>query len=341
MMRDPRLLLADRSPCLRSRVLDELTDARDVAEVEEVQHERLDDPTVADLLALQARDGHWSAGDGAWRGNGNPLLLTAMALRRLALGGFDRDFAPIRRGVEWLFRHQRDDGAWPMPRPTGEAAGDAGDWSPMQTAIPLSAIAQCGFADDPRAERAYAWLTSLLLDEGVWPTGWTQGDFRRVAGYRVIAQSANGCRSNTTMALECFAAHPTKRHSDVAVRALDLLLGKRSLDASAFGFDLSRILGRQPLIGFISYYARFDALTLLRLAADIGANVTDARVARFVDFADSLAEPDGFVPCPAAPELTRWITFEMLRVRRRIDSNDGWAAVVAPIGERRGEARRF
>lgn len=338
-MFDARLLLADRSACLRHRVLAEWIGAAD--EAGEVAALMAADDVVADLLTLQSPEGHWPVGDGAWRGNGNPLLLTSMALRRLALCGFDSSFLPVSRGVEWLFSHQRPSGEWPMPRPTGEAIGAPDEWSPMQTAIPLAAIAQCGFAQDPRAERGYEWLLEHLLDEGVWPTGWTQGDFRNVAGYRVIAQSANGCRSNSTMALECFAAHPERRRSEVAVRALDLLLGKRSLDSSAFGFDLARILGRQPLVGFISYYARFDVLTMLRLAADIGADMGDERVARFVDFADSLAEPHGFVDCAAAPELSRWLTFETMRVSEGIRGNEDWVGLAAPVGEREKKGRRF
>ena len=343
---DVRLLLADRSACLRYRVLSERLAASD--EAAEVLPLMLTDPVIKDLLELQSDDGHWAVGDGAWRGNGNPLLLTAVALRRLALAGLTRSFEPVARGVEWLFSYQRETGEWPRPRPTGETraatgveGGDGEDWSPMQTAIPLAAIAQAGYAEDPRAERAYEWLLERRLDEGVWPTGWVQGDYRNVANYRVIAQSAQGCRSNTTMALQCFAAHPTRRSSDAAVRALDLLLTKRSLDTSAYGFDLARVMGRQPLVGFISHYARFDVLTVLNLAADIGADMSDDRVARFVAFAEAQAEPQGFVSCAAAPELSRWLTYETLRVVARVRGNRDWVSVVAPVGERGKRARRF
>jgi hypothetical protein len=42
---------------------------------------------------------------------------------------------------------------------------------PLQTALPLRALAMCGYATDPRAERAYAWLLAQRLEDGAWPTG--------------------------------------------------------------------------------------------------------------------------------------------------------------------------
>jgi hypothetical protein len=34
-----------------------------------------------------------------------------------------------------------------------------------------------GFAEDPRAEQAYAWLLAQRLPDGAWPTGIASGTY--------------------------------------------------------------------------------------------------------------------------------------------------------------------
>ena len=65
---------------------------------------------------------------------------------------------------------------------------------PLQTAIPLRGLAACGYATDPRAEKAYDWLLAQRLDDGAWPTGMAAGNYGYVGGYRRLAHSRWGCR---------------------------------------------------------------------------------------------------------------------------------------------------
>ncbi|MCL5995575.1 MAG: hypothetical protein M1546_05900, partial [Chloroflexi bacterium] len=226
------LLLADPSPCLRLLVLrDLLGRPDDDPEVRELAALRGMDPLVESLRRMQQPDGSWKGDNVASRGN--TLLTTARVLSRLGFLGFGREDDTVRRGAEYLFAQQRKDGAWPLaatPEPAeGEGQGEGGSQTysmvPLQTALPLRGLAACGYATDPRAERAYDWLLAQRLPDGAWPTGIVSGDYGYVAGYRRLAHSRWGCRSNTTGALICLALHPERRSGSAARRALDLLLG--------------------------------------------------------------------------------------------------------------------
>ena len=179
------LLLADRSPCLRWLVLTELLGrAEDDPEVQELGALRERDPLVAPLLAAQGADGSWRRGDLAWRGDAQRM--TMLALMRLGYLGFGPETSAVARGAAYLFSFQREDGAWDLPRShEGTEENEGYSMMPLQTALPLRALAMCGYATDPRAERAYAWLLAQRLEDGAWPTGIAAGGTRGyVAGYR-------------------------------------------------------------------------------------------------------------------------------------------------------------
>lgn len=216
------LLLADPSPCLRWLVLTELMGrSEEDAEVQELAEMRESDPLVADLLRTQADDGSWSADGLLWQGD--RLRATWLALMRLGYLGFgkgasgSREHPAVRRGAAYLYAQQLEDGSWPLPghieeqEPgTSQGASTREGYSmvPLQTALPLRALAACGYAGDACVERAYDWLLAQRLPDGAWPTGKASGVYGYVAGYRRLAHSRWGCRSNTTGSLICLALHP-------------------------------------------------------------------------------------------------------------------------------------
>jgi hypothetical protein len=303
------LLLADPSPCLRWLVLRELMQRPDNdPEVLELTALRQSDPLVADLLAAQAADGSWSSSPGY------PLRDTALALMRLGYLGFGSDLAAVAAGAEFLFAQQRSSGAWPMPKArAAREASEGYDMVPLQTAIPLRGLAACGYATDVRAERAYEWLLAQRLDDGSWPTGTASGTLGYVAGYRRLAHSRWGCRSNTTGALTCLALHPTRRNESEARRALDLLLGRETREAHTLGFEIARLLGAEPARGFFTFYARFDLAQILDLCRRVGAGQGDERVAEAIEFVLGLRGEYGLWQQGSRPQLSRWLTFDLLR----------------------------
>jgi hypothetical protein len=313
------LLLADPSPCLRMLVLRELLGRpADDAEVREVAGLREEDPLVADLLELQEPDGSWRETDLASRGG--RLRSTSLALARLGYLGFDSNHRAVRRGAAYVFSLQQDDGSWPLPD-TGEEVERREGYSmvPLQTALPLQGLSLCGYATDPRAERAYDWLLAQRLSDGAWPTGIASGTYGRVAGYRRLAHSRWGCRSNTTGALICLAYHPERRAGPEARRALDLLLGRETREKHPLGFEVARLIGVEPARGFFTYYARFDLALVLDLCWRIGATRGDERVAELVAFVQGLQGPYGLWEYTPRSQASRWVTFDLLRSLSRLD----------------------
>jgi hypothetical protein len=318
------LLLADPSPCLRWRVLrDLLARPEDDGEARELEAAREDDPLAAELAALQHPDGAWRLNEPASRGGA--VLTTARALGRLGYLGFGPEHPPVRRGAAYLFAQQRKDGAWPLTDDR-EADGEAEGYSmiPLQTALPLRGLAACGYAGDARAERAYDWLIAQRLPDGAWPTGIASGNYGYVAGYRRLAHSRWGCRSNTTGALACLALHPARRLGNEARRALDLLLGRETREARAFGFEVARLIGAEPGRGFMTTFARFDGAQALDLCWRVGASVEDPRVADLAAFARGLQGEYGQWAYVPHPEASRWVTFDVLRSLAGLEGGGDW-----------------
>jgi hypothetical protein len=321
------LLLADRSPCLCYLVLrDLLNRPADDPEVQELREGRERDPLVSGLLGSQEADGAWGHGDPLW--SGDRQRITLLALMRLGFLGFGADHPAVRRGAEYLFSLQREDGAWGAPRlQESDELQEGYSMIPLQTALPLRALAMCGLGADPRAERAYEWLLAQRLSDGAWPTGIAGGGtYGRVAGYRRLPHSRWGCRSNTTGALLALAYHPQHSQSEAARRALDLLLGRETQEASTLGFEVARIIGAERTQGFLTFYARFDLSLILSLAWRVGATLDDPRLAEQVSFVQSLHGEYGLWPY-ARPQAARWVTFDLLRSLAKIDAAGDWVSM--------------
>ncbi|MEZ4868549.1 MAG: hypothetical protein R3C14_44885 [Caldilineaceae bacterium] len=323
------LLLTDPSPALRWLVLRELL-ARpaDDPEVVELTALRANDPLVTTLQQQQAADGSWPSP------GGDPMRTTLQALLRLAYLGFDAEEPMVQRGAAYLFAQQQPDGSWPLARMRAAGKGTTSQDAeneehegyamiPLQTALPLRALAACGLATDPRAEQAYTWLLAQRLEDGAWPTGLAAGNYGYVAGYRRLAHSRWGCRSNTTGALLALAQHPTYCTGPEARRAFDLLLGRETQEAHAMGFEVARLIGAEPIRGFITYYARFDVAMILDLGWRVGVTLEDERMRALVDFVRRAQGDYGLWRYAARPQASRWVTFDLLRSLTRLDQSAG------------------
>jgi hypothetical protein len=318
------LLLTDPSPNLRSLVLRELLlRPDDDSEVRELLALREQEALVADLLELQEPDGSWLMVGPASRGG--RLRATALALLRLGYLGFRRDHPAVARAAEFLFSHQQADGGWSLTEAwSGTLDGlpldgrEGYSMIPLQTALPLQSLAACGYATDERSERAYDWLLAQRLADGAWPTGIAAGNYGRVGGYRRLAHSRWGCRSNTTGALIALAHHPERRSSEEARRALDLLLGRETRETHALGFEVARLVGAEPARGFLTYYARFDLALILDLCWRVGGSAEDDRTAEVIEFVQSVRGPYGLWEYVSRPQVSRWVTFDLLRSLSRL-----------------------
>jgi hypothetical protein len=323
------LLLADPSACLRTMVLRELLERpMDDAELRQLNELRRDDALITTLLALQNTDGSWNEVDNPASRFESPIMATAQALARLGYLGFDRGHPAVQRGADYLFSKQEDDGSWPLVAYRAESnEGESYSMIPLQTALPLRALAMCGFAEEVETERAYEWLLAQRLEDGAWPTGIAAGNYGGVAGYRRLAHSRWGCRSNTTGVLSCLTLHPQRRKSTEARRALDLLLGRETREQGTLGFEIARLVGAEPARGILTYFARFDLAQVLDLCWRVGATLEDPRLNEMVSFVKSVQGPYGLWEYASKPQTSRWVTFDLLRSLSRLDRDGDWVSL--------------
>jgi squalene-hopene/tetraprenyl-beta-curcumene cyclase len=130
---------------------------------------------LAWLLAMQSRDGGWAAfdADNNWEflskvpfADHNAMLdpacadITGRVLEALAANGVAREHQAVRRGVEWLVRHQEPDGSW------------YGRWGVAYiygTCFALRGLAASGESDrEAHILRAGEWLRSIQNADGGW-----------------------------------------------------------------------------------------------------------------------------------------------------------------------------
>ena len=317
------LLLADPSPSLRYRVLTELLDVP----------ER--DPEVADLAAR--RDDELNAALAAGRAGDADLRAMTWALCRAAYRGFDRSFPAVEALAEAVLDGQRRDGSFPLAAFRRGSEDRRYSMMPLQTALPLRGLAAVGYATDERAERAFEWLLAQRLDDGAWPVGLASGQPGYIAGYRRLPGSA-GCRVTTEGAIAALVLHPERRRSPETRRALDLLLQRETRDEWALGSEVERLAGTDQVPGFVTAYARFDLAFVLELATRAGAGPDDARVASIDAFLETRRGPAGLWEHPTRPDLSRWLTFDLLLSQRRLAGGD-WAGT-APALPFHGTSRR-
>jgi hypothetical protein len=135
-----------------------------------------------------------------------------------------------------------------------------------------------------------------------------------------------GCRANTQAALACLVEHPQRRRSAQTRQALDLLLQREPRDDWALGSEIARMCGLEPATGFITFYARYDPAFVLEIAVRAGATTEDDRVADLAAFLRARCGPVGLWEHPRHPELSRWLTFQILGSLQRLPAGD-WAGV--------------
>lgn len=323
------LLLADPSPSLRLLVLRDLMgrpeDDEEVRELRELQEE---DPLILRFLALQNKDGSWRGGESGGANLGK-IRVTAQALMGLGYLGLGSEHSAVKQGAEFIFAQQQSDGSWPLITQGGLLDGARlGDIKyhmiPVQTALPLLGLAWAGYSTDPRAERAYDWLIKEQLPQGGWPAGRHRDNYIFPAGYRRLAHSKFGCRTNTTAAVSALALHPKRRTSPPARRGLDLLLVHEQRQPHTLGFEVARIIGAEPSRGGFTYFQRYDVAQMLDLSWRIGASLKDARVADNANFVRELQNPYGLWEYQRYPEVSRWVTFDLLRSLSRLDEETDW-----------------
>jgi hypothetical protein len=133
-----------------------------------------------------------------------------------------------------------------------------------------------------------------------------------------------GCRTNTTLALSCLAMHPSRSKSKETQETLDHLLARETRDKHNLGFNVARIVGKEKHRGWLTYHAKFDPGLILDLCWRIGANRNDERVDDLVNWIQEAQGHYGLWEYTPHPEVSRWVTFDILRSLSRLDDSTEW-----------------
>jgi hypothetical protein len=327
-MNNHALLLADPSACLRHLVLKNLFGRGEKdAETSECARQRILDPVY--LGIVEPLFEHKKSGSPELKSARLSVVAASFALLRLGFLGFDGSDRHVRALADFLFSKRERDGTWRTDREiqaefaAGETLSGKRTIS-MALSVPLGGLAACGYAESPECRTAYERLLSLQLPDGAWPVYTVNGVYGTIAGYRRLAQSRFGCRTNTTFALLCLSRHPEWGRSEAARKALDLLLGRETREQFTLGLETARMIGIEPSRGFLTYFARFDLALVLKICADMGATREDERVGSLADFLLSLRNRYGLWENDHYPQATRWITYSILSSLRKIGAEGDW-----------------
>ncbi len=319
------LLLSDPSAILRYLVLKNLLKLpEDHQEVQELSEFREEDPLFLGLKKQQNKNGSWSPNSVGSTAPGGNIQSTSQALVKLSYFGYDNESEFIKRAVEFIFSKQEDDGSWPLPIRGRKEVSDIYDLQPLQTAVPLEGIISVKCWDDSRVFKAFKWLLKQKLDDGAWPSGLASGTYVGVGGYRRIAHSRWGCRSNTMAVLNCLANHPKYTDSAEAKRALDLILGCETKELTYLGFNVARIIGAEESKGWFTYYPRLDAAHVLNICVKIGATTNDERIVEIINFLTVNQGKYGLWECKQHPKASKWLTYDILKSLANLDDSRDW-----------------
>ncbi|MGD0870624.1 MAG: squalene--hopene cyclase [Bryobacteraceae bacterium] len=220
------------------------------------------------LLAMQSSDGGWAAfdADNNWEflnkvpfADHNAMLdptcpdITGRVLEALAAHHIDRNHRAVRRGVEWLVRHQRPDGSW------------YGRWGVAYiygTCFALRGLAASGESDrEAHVLRAGEWLRSVQNADGGWGESCASYD----SGLFVPAEST---ASQTAWALLGLIAGGDENSLSVQ-HGIEYLLETQRADGS-WDEELATGTGF-PKVFYLDYHLYKDYFPLLALTSFVKA----------------------------------------------------------------------
>lgn len=258
---------------------------------------------VQAICADQRRDGAWLGGD-FYVPKGRATFWRLSLLGDLGLTLADHCDL-VRRGCEFIFRHQGDDGAFRRMRrqEDGRWARDKDDMPCTQARI-VRALIQLGYGDDPRTKRAIAWLVRTQREDGAWLCD------RRNDRHGCLRAAVDYLR-----AIELFPPmkkNPTTRQAAEFVTSLLLQPG------------MGRFHVAEQWTVFEFPYFNYGLVPALSALLQVGMPPTDPSLARAIECVRGRQREDGTWALDAAPrgptdlgrvgEPNKWLTLDALRV---------------------------
>ena len=306
-------LLEPENPSIRYSTLVDLLDRPvDDPEVRETRVSIPMCPPVAELLATQKRDGYWIKRD-YYLPRHRGTLWTLTVLGDL---GLTADDERVRRGCEYMFTFQRENGSFSRRR---RVSGQGMVWQEHPGSCTHARIVrfliQFGYSDDSRVRQAIDWLIATQRDDGMWFCG---------------SPERRGCIRATLDVLRVAvldpptAAHPGIARATIAV--CDLLMAPRMSR-----YHVGPTWGTWEILDYphfgIGIIPALDAL------ARLGYTLEQPKVAAAVEYLLSRQLPGGAWPQdqsayrppfdggpPGHP--SKWLTLDALRVVKLLSDRD-------------------
>ena len=283
------------------------------------------------ILKRQLPGGHWRY---PGKGEGCCLLASFQNLQTLVYQyGFDRRYPSIEQACEHIFSYQTAE---------GDIRGFIGNqYAPYYTGLVSTLLIQAGYADDPRIEKALAWLLSMRQGDGGWVIGspgmlgiplLTRARLNYLTSdpgapvMNAFDKSKPSSHSGTGMVIRAFAAHPGYRNSPDALKAGMLLKERffREDNYSSYKSDDHWVRFRFPF-WWNNLLAALDSLSLM------GMSPEDPDIKRALEWFVANQQADGLwkvsysgihkAPANSKTEEQRlWISLGVCRVFKRLNS---------------------
>lgn len=316
----PWLLEAGRPPVRWRALVDLLDQPLEDPQVLAARAAVLEWPPLAALLTAQGPNGDWGRGDfylpRAGRGTFWVLSILGevmgsdLASRPVFLqdGAVDER---IRLGCEWIFGHQREDGAFCRRR---RVAGQGLVWEqrtePCTQARILRFLIQLGYGADPRVRRGIEWLLPAQRADGMWLC---RGDGGR------------GCLRATLDVLGLAALDPVTAGQPEIGRAARAVCGLL-MQPRMSRYHMGEEWGTWEKLKYPAF--GFNVISALDALGRLGYPVAEPGIAAALDYLLSRQLPDGRWPLdecwPEAPldfglagAANAWVTLEALRAIQR------------------------
>lgn len=300
--------------------LDLLGQTEDVPEVIAAKKCMTDDPKIQQLLTElknwpgQVLNSHKSASQ--------PFHKIAF----IADIGFTKENLDIAAIAEKIFEHQSEEGPFQLtanyPKHFGGSGEDTWAWALCDAPIIVYALAKIGYRDDPRVQKAAAYLASLAF-----PNGWHCTVSKELGRFRGPGKKEEPCPYATLVMLKMLAQFPQYRDSkathDGAECLLNLWQNSRSMHPYIFymGTDFRKL--KAPFVWY-------DLLHVLDVLSQFSWLKTDHRLLDMAALVRSKAGAVGkFTPesewqawrgwdFGQKKQPSRWLTFLIQRTLNRL-----------------------
>lgn len=316
-------LLEPENPSVRYFALRQLLDRpEDDPHVMEAREAVMGSGAVQATLDGQSERGYWGQPERFYHDKYRGATWRLILLAELGADGSDER---VRRAAEFLFAHSQDPVEGGFASHYDSPFEGAPHGTPCLTGNMVWSLLRLGYGDDPRADKAIAWLLRYRrFDDGVpvppkpyW-----------VGRYKADCWGNHTCMNGVIAILQALGEIPPERRSPEVERALaqgaEYVLLHHVYKRS---HDLDRPIARHyTQLGFPLFY-RNDVLRMLLYLTGIGCR--DPRMQEAVDYLVRKQNREGrwklqkvpdkpvSVELEARGEPSKWITLRALTVLKR------------------------